>query len=123
MVRPQMWLTTTIQIHTPNASDHKPVIAFINIDNNAKSRDGAFARRRSPFAIDESAWVKATAGWLMDRVTGSIWRIVALVGFGSDKLGVLVIIVALCAALLSKRSDFNLSDTFDNVDYLYKRIL
>lgn len=118
-----MWLTNTIQIHTPNSSDHKPVIAVFNIDNNANSRDKASAQRRSPFAIDESAWVKATAGWLMDRAIGNIWRIVALVGFGSDKLGVLVIMVALCAALLSKRSDFSLADTFDKVDYLYKRIL
>lgn len=110
-----------IQLCEPNPSDHKPVIANYVVDKIASEKRKK-STWKSPYPIDESAWVKSTIGWTFDCVIGTTWRLIAIIGLGSDKAGFFVVATALLSVLLSKLMNFSLADAVDNMEYLYKRI-
>ncbi|KAK9894668.1 DNase I-like protein [Cystobasidium minutum MCA 4210] len=101
-------VTKYTSIHLPNPSDHKPVVAIYSVE---RSSDSSASNKASPYQIDTAAWVKATIGWLLDRTVGNAWRFVTFIGLGSDKFGILVLLLASLAIFLSKQSNFNIVDT------------
>ena len=87
-------------------SDHKPVQAIYEIaaEFSPTPRENRLAQR-SPFPIDESYRVKSLFGAVMDMIAGYLWYFAVFVGFGSDRLGLALILLGLLTVLGSRRYD------------------
>jgi hypothetical protein len=53
----------------------------------------------APYPIDGLRRPKALIGFVLDRVVGAIWLIVATLGGGKDKVGIVVALALLGAAV------------------------
>lgn len=51
----------------------------------------------------------------MDKLVGSVWSLAIIAGFGNDKLGALVLLLSIAAALLAARRCGRVTDVFGSL--------
>lgn len=95
-------------------SDHKPVMGIFSIPNSQSTGDKRLART-APYPIDRSYYLKRWIGQTVDKLVGTLWCTVALLGLGNDKVGLFVFVVAVLVGLASNTSRFDLRYLLDYV--------